>query len=322
MNHITDDTLAMVDRAAIESAARRIAQDVRRTPLWRVPGRQFGLDVAEVWLKLEQLQVSGSFKARGMFNRMRSLPLPAAGVVIASGGNAGIAVATAAQAMGVPCEVFLPEVSPQAKRARLAALGARVTVAGALYPQALEACLRRQAQTGALLMHAYDQPEVVAGQGTAAREFERQCPGLDAVVVAVGGGGLIGGVAAWHAGHKRVVGVEPATSRALHAALSAGEPVDVEVSGIAADSLGARRVGSVMFPIARRYVERVVLVDDAAIAEARRVLWRELRIVAEPGGAAAFASLLSGAWLPAPGQRVGVLVCGANCDLAGVDVPA
>jgi threonine dehydratase len=231
-------------------------------------------------------------------------------------------VAYAARRLGVPAEIFVPEISAPVKIRRLRELSATVHVIGRNYAEAWQACEARQRETGALVVHAYDQAEVVAGQGTAAREFEQQCPGLDAVVVAVGGGGLIGGVAAWLGGRTRVVGVEPVTSSALHTALAAGAPVDVEVSGIAADSLGARRVGSVMFSIARRYVERVVLVDDEAIAQARRVLWRELRIVAEPGGAAAFASLLCGAWRPAPGQRVGVLVCGANCDLAGVDVPA
>jgi threonine dehydratase len=305
----------------IETAAERIAPHVRRTPVIELAPGEFGFDFS-VCLKLEFMQHAGSFKARGAFNRMLSAALPPQGVIAASGGNHGLAVAYAARQLGVPAEIFVPEISAPVKIRRLRELSATVHVTGRSYAEAWQACEARQRETGALVVHAYDQPEVVAGQGTAAREFERQCPGLDAVVVAVGGGGLIGGVAAWHAGHKRVVGVEPATSRALHAALSAGEPVDVEVSGIAADSLGARRVGSVMFPIARRYVERVVLVDDEAIAQARHVLWRELRIVAEPGGAAAFASLLCGAWRPAPGQRVGVLVCGANCDPAGVDVPA
>ncbi|MCB2021908.1 MAG: pyridoxal-phosphate dependent enzyme, partial [Burkholderiaceae bacterium] len=198
-----------IDRSTIEAAARRIAGDVRHTPLWRLPGRALGIDVAEVWLKLEQLQLGGSFKARGMFNRMRSLPIAAAGVVVASGGNAGIAVATAARAMGVPCEVFLPEVSSAAKRATLTALGTTVVVQGAAYAEALAACLARQAQSGALLMHAYDQPEVVAGAGTLAAEIEAEAGLPERMLVSVGGGGLIAGVAAWCAGRCRVEALEP-----------------------------------------------------------------------------------------------------------------
>ena len=318
MNHIIDDTLAMVDRAAIELAALRIAGDIRRTPLWRVPGRHLGLDVAEVWLKLEQLQVSGSFKARGMFNRMRSLPLPAAGVVIASGGNAGIAVATAAQALGVPCEVFLPEVSPPAKRARLAALGAEVTVAGALYPQALEACLQRQAQTGALLMHAYDQPEVVVGAGTLGLEIEEEAGLPDRVLVSVGGGGLVAGLAAWFDSRCHVDALEPVNAPTLHAARAAGRPVDVAVSGVAADSLGARRIGHIAWAASQRHVAAVHLLTDEAIARTQQRLWSQWRLAVEPAAALPLAALWEGVVKPAPSEKVCVIVCGANLDPASL----
>jgi len=316
MNASLNNTLAMVDRAAIESAAQRIAGDVRRTPLWRVPGREMGLDVAEVWLKLEQLQVSGSFKARGMFNRMRSLPLPVAGVVIASGGNAGIAVATAAQAMGVPCEVFLPEVSTPAKRAKLAALGARVTVEGALYPQALEACLRRQAQTGALLMHAYDQPEVVAGAGTLGLEIEQEAGLPDRVLVSVGGGGLVAGLAAWFDSRCHVDALEPVTAPTLHAARAAGQPVDVAVSGLAADSLGARRIGQIAWAVSQHHIAGVHLLTDDAIARAQQRLWSQFRLAVEPAAALPLAALWEGVVKPAPAEKVCVIVCGANVDPA------
>ena len=316
MNASLNNNLAMVDRAAIESAAQRIAGDVRRTPLWRVPGREMGLDVAEVWLKLEQLQVSGSFKARGMFNRMRSLPLPVAGVVIASGGNAGIAVATAAQAMGVPCEVFLPEVSTPAKRAKLAALGARVTVEGALYPQALEACLRRQAQTGALLMHAYDQPEVVAGAGTLGLEIEQEAGLPDRVLVSVGGGGLVAGLAAWFNSRSHVDALEPVTAPTLHAARAAGQPVDVAVSGLAADSLGARRIGQIAWAVSQHHIAGVHLLTDDAIARAQQRLWSQFRLAVEPAAALPLAALWEGVVKPAPAEKVCVIVCGANVDPA------
>jgi threonine dehydratase len=316
MNASLNNAMAMVDRAAIESAAQRIAGDVRRTPLWRVPGREMGLDVAEVWLKLEQLQVSGSFKARGMFNRMRSLPLPAAGVVIASGGNAGIAVATAAQAMGVPCEVFLPEVSTPAKRAKLAALGARVTVEGALYPQALEACLRRQAQTGALLMHAYDQPEVVAGAGTLGLEIEQEADLPDRVLVSVGVGGLVAGLAAWFDSRCHVDALEPVTAPTLHAARAAGQPVDVAVSGLAADSLGARRIGQIAWAVSQRHIAGVHLLTDDAIARAQQRLWSQWRLAVEPAAALPLAALWEGVVKPAPAEKVCVIVCGANVDPA------
>ncbi len=305
-----------LDRATINLAAGRIAGDVRRTPLWRLPGRQLGLDVAEVWLKLEHLQLGGSFKARGMFNRMRCLPVPAAGVVVASGGNAGIAVAHAARALGARCEVFLPEVSSPAKRAALAALGALVTVQGAVYDEALAACLQRQAQTGALLMHAYDQPEVVAGAGTLAAEIEAEAGLPDRVLVSVGGGGLIAGVAAWFDQRTRVEALEPVLAPTLHAAREHGEPVDVAVSGIAADALGARRIGRIAWQVSQRQVVASHLIDDDAIRAAQRRIWLDLRLAVEPAAALGLAALWSGVVRPAAHEKVAVILCGANLDPA------
>ncbi len=304
-----------VDHNTIRAAAARIEADVRRTPLWRLPGRALGLDVAEVWLKLEHLQVGGSFKARGMFNRMRALPLPAAGVTVASGGNAGIAVATAARALGVPREVFVPEVSSAAKRAALAALGATVRVVGASYADAAAACLARQRESGALLMHAYDQPEVVAGAGTLAAEIEADAGLPDRVLVSVGGGGLVAGIAAWCEGRTRVEALEPRLAPTLHAAWQAGEPVDVAVSGVAADSLGARRIGAIAWA-QRRHIAGVHLLEDEAIRAAQQRMWRDFRLAVEPAAALPLAALWSGVLKPAPKERVAVIVCGANLDPA------
>lgn len=303
-------------RDAVRQAAARIAGDVRRTPLWRLPGAAFGVDAAEVWLKLEHLQLGGSFKARGMFNRLRSLPVPGAGVVVASGGNAGIAVAHAARALGVPCEVFLPEVSPPAKRAALAALGATVTVHGAVYTEALAACLQRQQHTGALLMHAYDQPEVVIGAGTLAAEIEAEAGVPGRVLVSVGGGGLIGGIAAWFGTRCRVESVEPAQAPTLHAARQAGERVDVAVSGVAADSLGAQRVGQIAWDLGQRYVADCHLLSDDDIRAAQRRLWKDFHLAVEPGAALGPAALWSGVLKPAPGERIALVLCGANVDPA------
>jgi threonine dehydratase len=313
---MTPDPTLDLDRGAILAAQRRIAGDVRHTPLWRVPGAALGLDLAEVWLKLEQLQVGGSFKVRGMFDRIRSQPLPPAGVVVASGGNAGIAAAHAARALGVPCEAFVPEVSSSAKRAALAALGARVVVGGATYADALAACLVRQQATGALLLHAYDQPEMVAGAGTLAAGIEADAGLPDRVLVSVGGGGLIAGVAAWFAGRTRVEALEPALAPTLHAARAAGGPVDVAVSGVAADALGARRVGSLAWSICRRFVADAHLLDDEAIVDAQRRMWRDLRLAVEPAAALPLAALWSGTVRPGPHERVAVVVCGANLDPA------
>jgi threonine dehydratase len=311
-----DDPQAL--RAAVRQAAGRIAADVRHTPLWRLPGAALGLDLAEVWLKLEHLQVGGSFKARGMFNRMRSLPLPAAGVVVASGGNAGIAVATAARALAVPCEVFLPEVSTPAKRAALAALGATVTVQGAVYTDALAACIARQQQTGALLMHAYDQPEVVIGAGTLAAEIEHDAGLPDRVLVSVGGGGLIAGIAAWCGPRCRVEALEPERAPTLHAARQRGEPVDVSVGGLAADSLGAQRIGVIAWDLSQRFVAASHLLPDEAIRAAQQRLWRDLRLAVEPAAALGLAALWSGAVRPLPSERVAVVLCGANFDPASL----
>lgn len=302
----------MIGRDVIEAAAARIAGHVRVTPVIR-PDAWRDITPADVTLKLEQLQHTGSFKARGAFNRILSAPAVDAGVIAASGGNHGLAVAYAARALGQRAEIFVPEIAHPVKIEALKAQGATVHVTGRDYAEAYEASEQRRIETGATRVHAYDQPEVVAGQGTTGREFESQAPDLDTVLVAVGGGGLIGGIAAWFAGRVKVIGVEPVTARALHAAREAGAPVDVPVSGVAADSLGARRIGAIAFEIAQVHVERIVLVDDADIIAARRLLWRDLRVVAEPGGAAATAALLSGRYTASPGERIGVLVCGANC---------
>ncbi len=307
-----------VDRDAIRAAAGRIAPHIRRTPLLRLAGGDLGL-APDVVLKLELLQATGSFKPRGAFNTMLSGALPAAGVIAASGGNHGAAVAYAARALGVPAEIFVPAITGPAKRARIASYGARLVVGGAAYDEARQASEARAAETGALPVHAYDQDTVLAGQGTVALEFAEDAPGLTHVLVATGGGGLIGGMAAWYAGSgTRVISVEPEGCPALAAALRAGRPVPAPVGGLAADSLGARQVGALMFAVARRHVAEAVLVPDAAIAAAQRLLWDAARVVAEPGGATALAALLCGAWVAPPGARVGVLVCGGNCDPGSV----
>lgn len=313
--------IPQVDASSIHAAAARIAGHVRRTPLMRLPGAALGIDCAELWLKLEHLQRSGSFKARGMFNRMLAQPLPAAGVVVASGGNAGIAVATAAAALGTPCEVYIPEMTSPAKREALAALGARVVQGGAAYADALEACLQRQQATGALLMHAYDQAEVVAGAGTLAAEIEADAGLPGRVLVSVGGGGLIGGVAAWWAGRTRVEAVEPVGSPTLHAAWAAGGPVDVAVGGVAADALGARRIGAIAWPICQRHVAAVHLLTGDDILAAQRLLWRELRLAVEPAAALGLAALRAGLVRPRPDERVALVLCGANVDPAVLATP-
>src|SRR5271165_524188 len=309
--------IAMTSRVDIAVAASRIAAHVRRTPLLRLSGSELDLHFP-VALKLELLQHAGSFKPRGAFNRLLSAELPAAGVIAASGGNHGAAVAYAARALGVPAEIFVPQLTPPTKVARIASYGARVVQAGETYAEALAASRTRQAETAALEVHAYDHPAVLAGQGTVGREFELDAPELTHVLVSTGGGGLIGGISAWYAGSASVVSVEPAGCPALHDALRAGAPVPAPVGGLAADSLGARQVGELMFPIAARYVAQAVLVSDDAIALAQRLLWDRLRLIAEPGGATALAALLSGAFAPPAGARVGVLVCGANTDPAKV----
>jgi len=307
----------MVSRAAIAAAASRIASHVRHTPVLRVAGAEFGV-AGPVTLKLELLQHAGSFKPRGAFNRLLSEPLPTAGVIAASGGNHGAAVAYAARALSVPAEIFVPVLTPEAKVARIASYGARVVQTGETYAEALTASRLRQAETGALEVHAYDHADVLAGQGTVAREFEQDAPEQTHVLVAAGGGGLIGGMAAWYAGSVRLVSVEPEGCPGLHDALRAGRPVDAAVGGLAADSLGARQVGRLMFPLAQRFVAEAVLVADTAIVAAQRLLWERFRLIAEPGGATALAALLSGAFVPPDGARVGVLVCGGNTDPAKV----
>jgi threonine dehydratase len=273
---------------------------------------------ASVVAKLELLQHTGSFKPRGVFNKLLSSDVPPAGVIAASGGNFGSAVAYAARETGVPAEIFIPSTSPQAKVDRVRGYGAAVTIVDGYWAEAQAALAERQVETGALMMHPFDQPEVIAGQGTIGIELDKQVPDLDAVLVAIGGGGLIAGIAAWFARRVRVVGVESVACATMTAALEAGEPIVGEVGGIAADSLGSARVVDHVFPIVRDQVERVVLVEDDAIREAQSALWEDVHVIAEPGGAAAFAALRSGGYQPADGERVCVLVSGANCDPATV----
>jgi threonine dehydratase len=303
----------MIQPNDVEAATQRIAPHVRVTPVLALEPRAFG-SAAQLTLKLELMQHTGSFKARGAFNRILSAQVPDAGVIAASGGNHGAAVAYAARQLGHVAEIFVPERTPDIKVERLRRYGARVVLSGASYAEAYAASRQRAAQSGALEVHAYDQPEVVAGQGTLGRELEAQAPDLDTVLVAVGGGGLIAGVAAWYASRVRVVAVEPERCPTLYSAVEAGEPVDVDVSGVAADSLGARCIGRLAFDVAQQHVHSVVLVSDEEIRASQRALWDSLRILAEPGGAAALAGLRSGKYQPAPGERVGIIVCGGNTD--------
>lgn len=309
--------LPPVSRADIEAAHARIAGHIRRTPLLELPARTLGHD-GPVSLKLEFLQHAGSFKSRGAFNTLLSAPVPDSGVAAASGGNHGAAVAYAARRLGVAAKIFVPEISSPAKVAAIRSHGAEIVIGGARYADAQEACDRYVAESGALRIHPFDAAATIAGQGTAALEWEADLAGLDTVLVAVGGGGLIAGMATWWKGCVKVVGVEPEHSRALHAALEAGGPVDVTVESVAADSLGARNVGALVYGLCRDAVDHVALVPDNAILEAQRRLWREFRIASEPGGAAALAALLSGAYQPKSGERVGVLLCGANVDLSAL----
>jgi threonine dehydratase len=304
---------AMISRSDIAAAAARISGFVRHTPLLCLTGAELGLGFP-VTLKLELLQHAGSFKPRGAFNRLLSAELPAAGVIAASGGNHGAAVAYAARALGATAEIFVPELTPGTKVARIASYGAHVVQIGATYAEALAASRHRQTETGALEVHAYDHPDVLAGQGTVGREFEHDAPDLTHILVATGGGGLIGGIAGWYAGSAAVISVEPEGCPALHDALQSGRPVEAPVGGLAADSLGARQVGGLMFPVAQAYVAGALLVSDAAIGAAQRLIWDRMRLIAEPGGATALAALLCGAFVPPAGARVGVLVCGANTD--------
>lgn len=309
----------IIDRQSIEATYAVIKPYVRVTPVVEVDGADFGLPRFPLVLKLEQLQHAGSFKARGAFANLLLRKVPAAGVVAASGGNHGAAVAYAAMRLGVHAKIFVPTVSSPAKVQRIREYGADLVVGGERYADALAASEAWADRSGAMPVHAFDQVETLLGQGTLGIEIAGQAD-LETLLVAVGGGGLIGGIGAWYAGTVRVVGVEPEAAPTLTRALAAGRPVDAEAGGIAADSLAPRRVGELMFPIAQRHVDRVVLVPDAAIRQSQDALWRAARIVAEPGGAAAMAALLSKAYVPPPGERVGVLISGGNTtavDFAG-----
>jgi threonine dehydratase len=298
----------------IEAAWKRIEPYVRITPVIRL-NRGLLHSGAETFLKLELMQVTGSFKPRGAFNRILSNTVPAAGIIAASGGNHGLATAYAARALGHHAEIFVPTISSPVKQQRLREYGATLHVTGANYKEALNASTARARETGALVVHAYNQSETIAGQGTCGREFDIQVPDLNTVLVAAGGGGFIAGIAAWFSGKVKIVSVEPAQCCCLWSAFQKGAPVAVPVAGIAADSLGSTEVGELAWEICRHFVAGSVLVKDDSIRDAQRWLWRELHIIAEPGGAAAFAALLSGAYSPDPSERVGVLVCGANADL-------
>jgi threonine dehydratase len=303
-----------VTRDRIAQTERLIRPYIRRTPLLTVEMADFGAAPHTVELKLEHLQRAGSFKIRGAFANLLTKTVPNAGVVAASGGNHGAAVAYAARTLGVPAKIFVPSLTSPAKAERICGYGADLTIGGERYADALAASQAFAETTGALPIHAYDQAETLLGQGTLGCEFEVDRRDIDALLVAVGGGGLIGGIAAWFAGRVKIIAVEPEGAPTLHRALAAGRPVDAEAGSVAADSLAPRRVGEIMFPIAQAYVHESILVSDDDIRAAQNALWEAMRTVTEPGGAAAFAALLSGKYRPAPGERVAVLVCGANTD--------
>jgi len=304
-----------VTRERIQATEHIIRPHIRRTPILEVEGEEFGVDAIKIVFKLELFQHSGSFKARGAFTNMLTREVPAAGVVAASGGNHGAAVAFAAMKLGKPATIFVPSVASPAKLDRIRSYGAELVITGDRYAESLEASHDWTAKSGALAIHAYEGTETLSGQGTLGMELEEQDPKIDSLLVAVGGGGLIGGVASWYQNRLRMVAVEPFAAPTLERALSAGQPVDAPAGGVAADSLAPRQVGKQMFPIAQQYVKEVVLVTDEEIVEAQKRLWESVRVLAEPGGAAAFAALLSGRYKAEPGERVGVVVCGGNTDL-------
>ena len=304
---------------SIERCEALIRSYIRRTPVAEIDASDVGLGPRPLWLKLELLQHSGSFKARGAFANLLTRRVPAVGVVAASGGNHGAAVAYAAMKLKIPAKIFVPSVSSPAKVARIRDYGADLTIAGDRYADALAESETWAEETGAMPVHAFDQDETLLGQGTLGMELEEQAPQIDTLLVAVGGGGLIAGIAAWYAGRIKVVGVEPVAAPTLTKALAAGRPVDAEAGGVAADSLAPRRVGERVFPIVKQHVHSVVLVTDEAIVHAQKTLWQIVRIVAEPGGAAAFSALLSGAYRPAAGERVGIVISGGNSAAVDFD---
>jgi len=311
--------LSVVNPDSIARCEKLIRPYIRRTPVVAVEAADFDIAALPLTLKLELLQHAGSFKTRGAFANLLMRQVPAAGVVAASGGNHGVAVAYAAMRRKVPAKIFVPSVASPAKVACIRDYGANLAIEGDRYADALAASEAWVEKTGALPIHAFDQDETMTGQGTLGMELEAQAPNIDTLLVSVGGGGLIAGIAAWYAGRIKVVGVEPFAAPTLTKALAAGHPVDAEAGGVAADSLAPRRVGARSFPIAKAYVQNVVLVTDEAIVEAQRALWRVLRLVAEPGGAAAFAALLSGTYRPAAGERLGVVICGGNTTAVRFD---
>jgi threonine dehydratase len=296
----------------IRSTYELLAPHIRCTPVLDVDGADFDLTLGSLSLKLESLQHAGSFKSRGAFTNLLTRKVPDMGVVAASGGNHGAAVAFAAMKLRVPAKIFVPSVASPAKIRQINDYRADLVIAGQCYADALAASESWVSQSGAMSVHAYDQTETLLGQGTVGLEFEQQRNMLDTLLISVGGGGLIAGIAAWYRGRVRVVGVEPEEAPTLTRALEAGRPADTEGGGIAADSLAPRRVGELVFPIVQSYVAQTILVTDEAIREAQRLLWKVMRVVAEPGGAAAFASLISGRYVPHPDERVGVLICGGN----------
>lgn len=308
-----------IDPARIAACEALIRPHIRRTPVMEIDAADFGLAPRPLCLKLELFQHSGSFKVRGAFANLLLRQVPAAGVVAASGGNHGVAVAYAAMRLGVKAKIFLPSVSSPAKMASIRDSGADLAIVGDRYADALAASEAWLSQSGAMPVHAFDQDETMLGQGTLAIELEQQAPAIDTLLVAVGGGGLIGGIAAWYRGCVKVVGVEPVAAPTLTKALAAGRPVDAEAGGVAADSLAPRRVGERGFPIIKAHVAAVVLVSDEAIVQAQKALWGAARIVAEPGGAATLAALMSGAYQPNAGERVGAVVCGGNSAAVDFD---
>ena len=301
-----------IDRDRIAAAEKIIRPHIRRTPILELPGADFRLDSISLIFKLEFLQHAGSFKARGAFTNLLTRDVPKAGVVAASGGNHGVAVAYAAGKLGVPAKIFVPTVASAEKIDSIRRSGADLVITGDRYADALAASEAWLAQSGAMSIHAFNQRETLLGQGTVGLEFEQQYPRLDTLLVSVGGGGLIGGIASWYGSKIKLIGVEPEAAPTLSNALNAGHPVDSPAGGIAADSLAPKRVGELMFPVAQTYVEKVILVNDHEIAQAQEALWSVLRVVTEPGGATAFAALLSARYQPKPGERVGILLCGAN----------